>query len=183
MVNFGCKSVQTSPKPVVNPVRSEPVFSPVKNLTSPKLTKSVENSATLPNSNEILPENSSPLDFFNSPLPPLEPKTTTEPALTLDELLNQPVFDFETPLEPPKPIKTRKTPEVLKSPQAPAFPEPNFSEIDQVLGISPRKPEAPKVKFFVFDESISKEKWYAKVFFRSKISNFGTKIDNLSPQL
>jgi len=160
VVNFGCKSVQTSPRTIVNPVRSEPIFAPVKDLC-PKLAKSAENSATLP---DILPEKNSP-DFFSSPLPPLEPKTVpvespakSPVALTLDELLNRPLLDFETPLEPPSTVNPLETPR--KSPLD-KFPntEPSFSEIDQVLGLTPKKPEAPKVKFFVFDDSISKEKW------------------------
>ena len=170
MVDFGCKSVQTSPMPYQ--AHSAPELNEIEPIESfYKIQPQVPKSNT----------------SHKSPLPPLEPRLSAagdvksptksvrsnsspvhSPAES-PELIKSPADSPESinsPLESPEPIKPPQPTleELLNQPVLDApLSKPSFSELDGILGLTKKTPNtpdpAPKVKFFVFDE-LTEEKWY-----------------------
>ena len=156
MVDFGCKSVQTSPIPHL--AHSAPHLTPV--VLDQKFYK-VEPTVKSPRAPCESPRANceSPRAPYESPDHPQTPQSSSQspqrvvdsPVETLEQMLDRPLV-LEQPLEMPKLKWTQKTPRAT------------FSEIDGILGLdgttatSKTINETPKVKFFVFD-GLTAEKW------------------------
>ena len=185
MVDFGCKSVQTSPIPHL--AHSAPHLTPV--VLDQKFYK-VEPTVKSPRAPCESPRANceSPRAPYESPDHPQTPQSSTQspqrvidsPVETLDQMLNRPLV-LDQPLERPQsvidsPVETLdhmlNQPLVLEQPlEMPKLkwnqktPRATFSEIDGILGLdgttattSKTINETPKVKFFVFD-GLTAEKW------------------------